>query len=1556
MEWVLAEALLAQSPDPRVLLGTLCGGEASAERVETLRFLLQRLEDQGAGAGALPEAAREVAVEYLVPLLRGLRERPGGSDAGPPCRRQRVLRAAGAALRSCARLAGPPPLAAALAEDALRELQAARAPGALAALEVLAAVGPCLRPREDGLLLERVARAAVALALAGDGCSEDAAALVAVRLLPALGQCGGAALRAVWDALAAPDAPSGPGRIGPELLVLSALAEKLLPEPGARDPGPDARHCARFWRTVQAGLGRADDALTRKRARYLLQRAVEVSAELGDDCTCGPQDATGPSLFWWSEKKKDELLKFWENYILIMETLEGNQIHVIKPVLPKLNTLFEYAVSEENGCWLFHPSWHMCIYKRMFESENKILTKEGVTHFLELYETKSLPFSPELSEFIVGPLMDALSESSLYSRSPGQLVGSGSPLGLKLQKFLVTYVSLLPEEVKSGFLLTFVQRMTSRHWCAVPILFLSEALASVPRCKVLGVEGLLALRDVVQCTMITHQILLRASAQCYLLQTAMNLLDVEKVSLCDVSTFLMSLRQEESLGRGTILWTELCDWLRVNERYFRQSSIGGSNGLCETSLNAYVKSLVHECVQSPAWETGESCSMPDGSEARLTALMVLLAVDVEGRKAQHSEKQRTQNVLRIFLDPLLDALGKLGTNAYMPLLRTDRCLQLLVRLLHTCGPRGSRTQDDEVSALLQDFVLTASESMAQFILRRLAMNELQSIADLDRCQLYLMVFTELTNLHVKMGWKRGNPICRVISPLQNTSIQHLQESDNGQELTLGDQVQRVVSMATLAAVCEAIDQQPVLQPDSLDAGPVDRFLSAFPFNQMLQKPRCQEHSSVFEESSSSQGWGKIVAQYIHSQWVCLSFLLRRYHTLIPAPESGALEPYLPAVQMPGHTLQSALDALAILPADRVLPVFRCMKVLVPKLLTSSESLCTESFDMAWKITSSLSNTQLTFWPNFKAFVQFVFDNKVLTIAAKVKGQAYLKIKEIMYKVVEMSAIKTGVFNILISHCCRSWMVSAPSRPQRSLSGAQDYSELVLEACVFGPVFRRDQRLIQDVQAFIENLGHNCAANVVLENSKREDCYVRICAIKFLCLLDGSNIPHKLFLEDLTLKLLDKDELVSKSRTRYYENSLQHRVKNRIWQTLLVLFPRFDQHFSNGIIDKIFQAGFTNNQASIKYFIEWVIILMLHKFPRLLPKFWDCFSFGEERLKTSVCTFYLSYHIWTSSLKIFQKRNAKRNWQRIQEHFFFSAFHPLKDYCLETIFHTLPRLSGVAEEEWLSLSKFVSFTDVPSDAASPWYLPQSPLSVLSPGDWAQQDAGSHPGEEEDQPEWADVQRKIIPCGLSADVDLEPGFQHRAARLGKSVSRLIVVASLIDKPTNLGGETSSAHPLPAAEEGRRLHHHRRGADGPELQPGTLLLSREVSAPAGVSGCPEPRADVTCTTTYPHSCCHTAVSFWLLRSGKPVCFLNFTWPGWSGEHRAACKSWLPSCVFPGATVAGVVNPSVTRGIPEKDACLHHGEGNASLRSSSETSGKGFQRASSSSWTCVWRSRSRV
>lgn len=43
-----------------------------------------------------------------------------------------------------------------------------------------------------------------------------------------------------------------------------------------------------------------------------------------------------------------------------------------------------------------------------------------------------------------------------------------------------------------------------------------------------------------------------------------------------------------------------------------------------------------------------------------------------------------------------------------------------------------------------------------------------------------MVLTELLDLHSKVGWKGGSPLWRIISPLKNASIQHLQEMDGRQ--------------------------------------------------------------------------------------------------------------------------------------------------------------------------------------------------------------------------------------------------------------------------------------------------------------------------------------------------------------------------------------------------------------------------------------------------------------------------------------------------------------------------------------------------------------------------------------------------------------------------------------------------------------------------------------------------------------------------------------------------------------------------------------------------------
>ncbi|XP_029449737.1 probable methyltransferase TARBP1 [Rhinatrema bivittatum] len=1489
MERVLADALLSHCRDPCALLWELSSWDAGgpvlpvAEKLETLRFVLQRLAEaslpsqreagDGLAGGQQPksgsclallhQAAWELALQRCLPLLReaGLREAEW----------RRVARAACGVLRHCTELCGAE-LAVGVGGTVTAELEAtmksqpagveerdAYAPCAEVALEALEAVAPSLctaaAEEETGAraVLERAAQAGLGLLRQAP---REVEALGAGRLLLALSQ-DGATLRLVWDGLLGEEeAWSGGARLSRCLLVLSALSERLLWPTLWAVGAENARHRSLFWQLVQEGA-MCTDCVARKRARHLLSRALEATPS----CTCPEEEelhpGQEPSLFWWSAEKNDELLQFWENYILIMETLEGNQIHVIKPVLPKLNNLFESAVCKEKDCWLFHPSWHISIYKRMFESENKTLVKEGVDHFLELYDAISLPRSEAFSEFVVGPLMDAIAESSLYSRSPGQLIGTCPPLGMKLQKFLTNFISSLAEADKGSFLLQFIQKITSRHWCAVPILFICKALAYIPACKVWGVEGLLALREVLQCTMITHQILLRGAAQCYILQTAMNLADVENLSLADISNFLTALRSEESLCRGTTLWKELCDWLHMNDAHFKKSLVCDHNAhQARSSLNIYVQNLVEEYLKAPI-SKDDNLPMPDWFEAKLVATMILLASDVELMKEENNKGDVGQLEMKRFLHTLLDALSKLSTNAYLSMVKTDKILQLLLKLLQTASLKSSDIQDDMVLIFLWNSVMSASVSVWEFILRRLT-SELSTFSDLDRCNLYLSVLSEMVNVCSQVGWKGGSSVQSFISSLINSSLKNLERATDEKEPKLGEQIQRVVSMASLAAICEIAGQKQEMQLESLDAvKALIRFISFAPLNQALEKPSSTEEKySLFEESAFSHGWGKIVARYIHDQWVCLHFILHKYRSLIPASDDEAQEISLHVVQKPVTTLQSALEALTILPSDQVLPVLRCMKILVPKLLDSAEPLCIQAMNFTWKIMSSLSNTQLTFWPNLRAFVQLVFDGEVLAVAANRKGQAYSKIQEIICQMIELSGIKTGVFNVMISYCCQSWITPASNDNRISMdsfSSAKDYIGLLIEGCVFGNVFRKDQRLIQDVCAFIENLGDNCAANIATESTNRDDHYVRICAVKFLCLLDGSNTSHKMFIEDLVIKLLDKDDLVSRSKMRYYGNSLQHRIKNRLWQILLVLFPKLDENFLNGILDRIFQAGLSNNQASVKYAIEWIIILILHRYPQFLNKFWDCFCYGEEKLKTSICTFlsvlihfntilqnthnqvqllkkgllvvlqWCFNHnfsvrlyalialkkLWAickkfdagefetladvieSSLQqvenVQNAGNAKKNWQRIQEHFFFSIFHPLEDYSLETIFYTLPSLSEVVEEEWISPCKFIKFLDIPLDSTLQLFNSRAALRDLKPNDWSQQDPGGSTTNETDiQADCTDFQKKIIPWKNSMpDTNLELVFQDRAAKLGKSKSSLIVVASLVDKPTNLGG---------------------------------------------------------------------------------------------------------------------------------------------------------------------------
>lgn len=70
----------------------------------------------------------------------------------------------------------------------------------------------------------------------------------------------------------------------------------------------------------------------------------------------------------------------------------------------------------------------------------------------------------------------------------------------------------------------------------------------------------------------------------------------------------------------------------------------------------------------------QSGSLPDPGEAELLARAVLLTADLQQTRSEEPG-------LELLLQPLLDVLQRLSTNVYLVLHKTDKSLQLLLRLL-----------------------------------------------------------------------------------------------------------------------------------------------------------------------------------------------------------------------------------------------------------------------------------------------------------------------------------------------------------------------------------------------------------------------------------------------------------------------------------------------------------------------------------------------------------------------------------------------------------------------------------------------------------------------------------------------------------------------------------------------------------------------------------------------------------------------------------------------------------------------------------------------------------
>lgn len=174
--------------------------------------------------------------------------------------------------------------------------------------------------------------------------------------------------------------------------------------------------------------------------------------------------------------------------------------------------------------------------------------------------------------------------------------------------------------------------------------------------------------------------------------------------------------------------------------------------------------------------------------------------------------------------------------------------------------------------------------------------------------------------------------------------------------------------------------------------------------------------------------------------------------------------------------------------------------------------------------------------------------------------------------------------------------------------------------------------------------------------------------------------------------------------------------------------------------------------------------------------------------------------------------------RLLGDFFFLDVHPHRDLSIQTLFETLPRLTEVTDEEWISpkvftggwLGMHVWGSREHGLGVLPLYNPDdTQLAQISNGPYF--NYGENVGEQirrrlvgertnnkniaqmtdlarTSEVQSSDVQKKIFPWKvIPPDADMMSEMQQqRLANLQKSsAGSLVVVASLIDKAPNLGG---------------------------------------------------------------------------------------------------------------------------------------------------------------------------
>ena len=832
-----------------------------------------------------------------------------------------------------------------------------------------------------------------------------------------------------------------------------------------------------------------------------------------------------------------------------------------------------------------------------------------------------LDSSPLLSThcwwFLYGPLMNMLSEYAIYARTDDDARGDPPAVGSAVVTFFTEFAAHLPVNDRQSFCAGLLSAVVKQEFTQVPLVFMSQMLASLPSCPAWDSVSLASIRDIFPLfkTFNPH---MASAIQSFFLKAVINLTDPKRVQWSDIGDFLSLVSVDDCLCRGNALWEAAVNWV------WKVHSIVCQEGSSETGLNLdetgssnlfdHLRKSVGAFLHSETPELSTS-----DQEVQSIIRLVVIASDAH---LKFSKTATSKQAVTETFQQIVAVLQRASSHVYASESGTARAAMILSGILHhlnsTAANQRSMQKSDGIGVgeemadhslnIMAELLRSSEQGILELLLRKLTTAPL-NFTQVDSSFVFLDLASELymfMTVSVSCGDRGMQVYYHFIESLIERSREIVQNKQSDRhQLTLVDWRSFVLSIKCLALCCAALKNEPRPHPTLL-VKILSQAIAQFDLSSEFPKPKFLYPGEVRDDSSAEtspyvkKGWGRLVSDFLEAQWLCIEFLLEE------SQRSKELEDKLEAFL--GDLPEAALETLSIGSGLAVLPVIKCLRLLTPRMLLKDNSLCLQALESVWWTFQDRQKGDHTFfWGTLKEVTQMFFNPCLLTLPKDHLVTAI--VRKYWGQLLALGEERPGIVNHVIEPCCRFW-TSSTIDPENATNPAPEISEddrkqslevhldFITEACVFGPREKKTLRVTNYVLEYVRRLAKQQVICPLDMDELRDDTRVRVNAINTLMMLNPERAQDLRLLQSIVHALIAKNGELVEGKPRSSINSYCHRRKHRVWQAVLVALSRLlkadatGESFAREILAGIFRANLSDNQVSVRNFIQWGMVLIL----------------------------------------------------------------------------------------------------------------------------------------------------------------------------------------------------------------------------------------------------------------------------------------------------------------------------------------------------------------------------